>query len=412
MELLEKYIIKQILYQPLISIEVPLNLKIIIVIPCYNEKHIKNTLTSLLKNVFSGISVEVMVVINSSIIDSEEVVIQNKKTYDEILDINKNSTPFLSIFPILLNQLPQKHAGVGLARKIGMDEAVRRFNCINQPDGIIVCLDADCTVASNYIHSINEHFKTNTKSPGCSIYFEHPLQGNECSKDEYEAIAKYELFLRYYNIGLRFTELPFAYQTVGSSMAVRCWAYAKQGGMNKRKAGEDFYFLHKIISLGNFTCLNNTCVYPSPRISNRVPFGTGVSVEKIIQNHQYKVYNIQSFIDLKKLVSAIPQLYTTNPEKIEIPKSIMQFLNTVNFIHELEIIRQNTQNINTFIKRFFQWFNAFMVLKYMHFCRDHFYLNTPILDASNNLWQALGKNSSFNKCVEALHSFRDLERTM
>ncbi len=33
-----------------------------------------------------------------------------------------------------------------------------------------------------------------------------------------------------------------AYHTIGSSMAVRCSAYAKIGGMNRRKAGEDFIF--------------------------------------------------------------------------------------------------------------------------------------------------------------------------
>ena len=75
-------------------------------------------------------------------------------------------------------------------------------------------------------------------------------------------IAAYELHLRYYTHGLRFSNLPYSFQTVGSAMAVRCSAYQKQGGMNKRKAGEDFYFIQKIIALGGYSELNSTTVFP------------------------------------------------------------------------------------------------------------------------------------------------------
>ena len=93
----------------------------------------------------------------------------------------------------------------------------------------------------------------NPRSPGCSIYFEHPLHG-PLEPKVYEAIAAYELHLRYYVQALRYAAFPYAHHTIGSSMAVRADAYAKQGGMNKRQAGEDFYFLHKIIPLGGQCC--------------------------------------------------------------------------------------------------------------------------------------------------------------
>ena len=35
-------------------------------------------------------------------------------------------------------------------------------------------------------------------------------------------------------------------------MAVRADAYLRQGGMNRRKAGEDFYFLNKFMVLGGY----------------------------------------------------------------------------------------------------------------------------------------------------------------
>jgi len=60
-----------------------------------------------------------------------------------------------------------------------MDEAAWRFTTINKPDGIIVCLDADCTVERNYLTAVENHFQQNPKTYGCLIYFEHPLEGDD-----------------------------------------------------------------------------------------------------------------------------------------------------------------------------------------------------------------------------------------
>jgi len=131
---------------------------------------------------------------------------------------------------------------------------------------------------NRFFAEIEKHFEQHSNTPGCSIYFEHPIAGNEFEANIYEGIINYELHLRYYYQALKYCGLQYAFHTVGSSMVVRSSAYQKQGGMNKRKAGEDFYFIHKIIALGNFSELNSTVVYPSPRISDRVPFGTGKAI--------------------------------------------------------------------------------------------------------------------------------------
>jgi len=51
--------------------------------------------------------------------------------------------------------------------------------------------------------------------------------------------------------------------TVDSYIAVR--------GMNRREAGEDFYFLNKLAKLGDIGQIHATTVYPSARPSRRVP---------------------------------------------------------------------------------------------------------------------------------------------
>ena len=80
---------------------------------------------------------------------------------------------------VQLDDLPAKHAGAGLARKLVMDEAIRRFNTIGNSQGIVLSLDADTTVAQNYLTSLHSHFRNNPTVVGCSIYFEHALSGGE-----------------------------------------------------------------------------------------------------------------------------------------------------------------------------------------------------------------------------------------
>ncbi|MEM6806764.1 MAG: glycosyltransferase family A protein, partial [Bacteroidota bacterium] len=215
----------------------------LIVIPCYAESELLETLDSLEKNTKTAFQTEVIIVLNAGEHASEEVVVQNRKTEKEFEHWLKVGDKKLDYFLLKKNSLPKKHAGVGLARKIGMEEAVGRFELAEEKEGIIVCLDADSRVAENYLNSIYQHFQQHPKTEACSIYFEHPLEGDEFEEDIYRGIIYYELFLRYYIEGLRYAEHPYAYHTIGSSMAVRSTAYERQNGMNRRKAGEDFYFL-------------------------------------------------------------------------------------------------------------------------------------------------------------------------
>src|SRR6266404_825004 len=241
--------------------------------------------------------------------------------------------------------LPLKQAGVGLARKIGMDEALHRFDEVGRLNGIIAGYDADCRCQPNYLSAIERHFERNPQGAGCSIYFEHPLNG-PLAPEVYKAVAVYELHLRYYVQALRYCGFPHAHHTLGSCMAVRADAYRKQGGMNKRKAGEDFYFLHKIVPLGGFADLTQTTVYPSPRPSDRVPFGTGKAVGDILSGRQIKTYPLEAFLDLKQLFERVPEMYRGGKEGdsetlADLPLSVRGFLAEQQFANILAEICEN-----------------------------------------------------------------------
>ena len=129
------------------------------------------------------------------------------------------------------------------------------------------------------LEEIEKGFRMNPDKDAASIYFEHDL--NDTVGIEKEHIIAYELHLRYLIHAQRFCGHPFAYHTVGSSMAVRRQAYMQQGGMNTRQAGEDFYFLQKFIETGKLFEIKSTVVYPQARISLRVPFGTGKAMHQM-----------------------------------------------------------------------------------------------------------------------------------
>lgn len=403
---------------PQVSTPPNAQLGICVVIPCFNEPDLLASLHSLLACHPTERSAEVIVVINSGELHGSEIRLQNQKTLAEATNwLRSLSNPWLPIHFIHADELPAKHAGVGLARKIGMDEAVARFDQLNT-DGIIACFDADSTCDPNYFVALEQHFRQHPKTPGCAIHFEHPLEGNEPA-EVYDAIVQYELHLRYYRQALLYCGLPYAFHTIGSSMAVRSSAYQKQGGMNKRKAGEDFYFLHKIIDLGNFTELKTTRVIPSPRVSNRVPFGTGRAVGDFISAGETirKTYSLQSFEWIRKFVSELDRLYVC--ELSELPLiandsdhglTSLRFFEMEGLPVALQEIRKNSPSPEAFLRRFLKSFDAFRVLKLVHYLRDSLYPDVPVIQAAVELLRYLEVPLETDDSHQLLNHYRKLDR--
>ena len=160
--------------------------------------------------------------------------------------------------------------------------------------------------------------------------------------------------------------------------------------MNKRKAGEDFYFLHKFTPLGKVSELKTTTVIPSPRISDRVPFGTGKAVGELLESKEvYKTYAPQSFVDLKVLFGKVRSFFKVEDISIvfaDLPPSVQSFLDLQDAMKRINEIKSNTTSASAFVTRFYRWFNAFMVMKYVHFTRDHYYENVPIEEATKWLF--------------------------
>ncbi len=402
---LAKYAFQPVREIPIFAEEV----KNIIVVPCYLEPDLIATLDSLWKCDEPSYPTLVVAVINNSAKASEEAKAFNKQTYEAALQwVERHPSKKLFFHCLLETELPPKHAGVGLARKIGMDAALNYFSQIEH-NGFITCLDADCTVQPNYLTEL-EKTALNTHVGAATISYRH-LYETLKDKQAKEGIIHYELFLRYYILALRFANYPFAMHTIGSSMACRAEAYANHGGMNRRKAGEDFYFLHKLAPHENFIHLNKTFVFPSSRTSFRVPFGTGKAQKEWLagQSKIAQTYGPVIFKELKIFINAIEK-HLTEGIKIDVPKSISEFLSQQNFEQELLRIKQGTNSKTQAKTQFYQWFDGFKVLKMVHFLRDNHYDNIPLKKAAQTLLGWLNPEIEIpSETADLLEVFRETD---
>lgn len=402
------------------------DLKYIVVIPCYYEFEIITSLDSIWNSKRPRFSLEVVIVINSSEDSEKKVLEQNIKIYNEVKNwIEHHEDSLFRFFILFEENLPRKFAGAGLARKIGMDQAVWRFNTLNQDKGVIISLDADAIIKENYFTELEKHFDEFPKTNAATIYFEHPIEGSAYNESIYNAITIYELYLRYYKQAVKYTRFPYSMHTVGSCFAINAMAYAKQGGMSRKQAGEDFYLLHKVFPLGHYYEINTTCVYPSPRVSDRVPFGTGPMVKSIIDSEEedFLTYNLDSFLELKSLFELSDDLFKISLKRFNgilktLPECITEFLKKNDFYKAIQEINENSSKIETFTKRFFDWFNAFRILKYLNFAHENYYQKQPLLIETEKLVELLKlkndikliyKNQSSDMPV-ILEVFRKLER--
>jgi glycosyltransferase involved in cell wall biosynthesis len=391
---------------------------IIVVVPAYNEPDIICLLDSIADCTEPECRVEVIVVINTPDDATPENIENNRESLINIESWkNKNNESFFRLFAFDIEQFSVNGWGVGLARKTGMDEAVRRFNSIEKPDGVILNLDADCTVEKNYLVTIcNEVLKSREVS-ACSIYFEHPLSGNNYPESIYRYITFYELHLRYYLQALAYTGFPYVFHTVGSATAVKALSYVKAGGMNRRQAGEDFYFIQKLVPSGGYINLNSTTVYPSPRTSFRVPFGTGASIRKLSDDKSSTLmtYNILAFKELRTFFGQSGGFYKSTPQQEGeilnlIPPGLGMFLDKKEFINKMDEIRKNTSGIESFQKRFYDWFNMFRVVKYLNYVHLDFFEKKPVDISALELLGMNGVILESEKSVDLLVYYRALEK--
>lgn len=327
------------------------------VIPACDElEEISGTLASL----FPAEDEAVLVVVNHPD-DAGEWV---REASAELLRRFRSETPAAcrNLFWI---DAPDLTGGVGEARKLGMDAVVAAQEPELLERTVIASLDADTVVEPDYFSALRQWFERDSATAALSIPFRHRPGA---TPEEESAIRRYEAYLDRHVAGLRAAGSPYAFHTVGSAFAVRASDYVRAGGMRVRKGGEDFYFLQAAAKSGKVVSGDRVLVYPSPRPSARVPFGTGPAVRKLLEGVPPAEISGAAFAALGKLLDRATA-GLEDPDRLlrELEAPAAVFLRDEGFALLWPKVLANTPDrADARLAAFHNWFDGLRTLRFLH----------------------------------------------
>ncbi|HMI83050.1 MAG TPA: hypothetical protein VK550_03095 [Polyangiaceae bacterium] len=279
--------------------------------------------------------------------------------------------------------------GVGLARKIGFDVALRLHQSRRLSSRWVHSTDADVILPRDYFE------RASAPAPPSAAALVYPFthRGEE-DVALARAVQLYEISLRYYVLGLASAGSPYAHHTIGSTLAVDAIAYAKVRGAPKRTAAEDFYLLGKLAKIGAIVRLGGAAISVSGRVSRRVPFGTGPAVERIARKGNFTLYHPRIFAKLGVWLAAMSDLTHLSPpgalsarlvercRKAHLdPTLLVEMAAHPSLEAALAAARKHSKNAAKFRQHVAVWFDAFRTLKFVHALEARGLAPVPWFDA-------------------------------
>ena len=291
-------------------------------------------------------------------------------------------------------ELPEGE-GVGLARKLGLDWGLQLLADQQSPERPLICLDGDTRVDAGYLAALHGHFEGSSRWAAVLPYA-HPIEGDERQR---AAILCYEFFLRYHAGQMTWAGSPYGYHAIGSAMACTGLAYAAITGMNRRQAGEDFYFLQQLAKTGPVETVAGTVVRPSGRPSHRVPFGTGRRVMRFLDGDgedEYRLYHPDSYRVIRQWLAAVAAHPDDRGERLlsqarTMHSELHAFLAGQGFERSWDRLVEQASSPEALADQFRRWFDGFRTLKCIHHLRDSSWPDAPMFEAIGALLERLGK---------------------
>ena len=75
----------------------------------------------------------------------------------------------------------------------------------------------------------------------------------------------------------------------------------------------------------------------------------------------------------------------------------------------MQKLSKNAKSVDTFEKAFYQWFDAFKLMKYLHFMRDRGYEDQPVAGEASKLLRILDE-LDYNTSGQLLNQYRTMQR--
>ena len=278
--------------------------------------------------------------------------------------------------------LPQKQA-VGLARKIGTDLACRLWRDGYLESAWLYQTDADAVLPADYFdHNLESY------GAGALVFAHHHVAD---APQLARAAELYDWHMAYYHTSLARVGSPYAFPTLGSTIAVRADAYAAVRGYPRRNAGEDFYLLNKVQKVAGVRYAPHVTVTLAARRSHRVPFGTGPALADIVEllerdpsGASFRSYHPRAFALLGDALTSLRRFaadadHTFKPQVEEVLEALgfarMRALAHVKYPAEGR--RQKALD---------DWFDARRTLRFVHESR-RFWPDQPLLASLATLAQ-------------------------
>lgn len=335
------------------------NYDFVLILPMFDEQ--PEALARLLQHTCHH-NILVIVVINAPDNASEE----KRERTRALLQTAKSSCPVdCWVIDAVSQPLPAKQ-GVGLARKTGSDAACRLWANGQIRHMWLYQCDADAVLPPNY-------FSTRMPDRG-AVVFTHQHHSEDPLLQR--AAGLYEQHMAHYVNGLQRAGSRYAYPTLGSTMAVHLHDYCLVRGFPKRSAAEDFYLLNKLAKVNPVTLKKEVVVSLEARLSERVPFGTGPALQKIIDGLVedpsgafYRTYHPQSFVLLAEALDQLDRLADNSALRDDHPGRYLHQLGIKKISDQLQAKyptrRQRTEMLA-------QWFDAGRTLRFIHMARETF----------------------------------------
>ena len=341
--------------------------KYFIIIPIFNEyDYILQTLKSIDKNPQIYLDeLLVVLVINNSINDSDDIKNNNFKTHKTISNQKYHYEYLIIDSYSKKNALGKKHCGVGVSRKIGMDFAIY----FSRENSILFSLDADTLVSEKYFETITNCFDK-MKIKACTINFKHQKAKNLIIE---KIIREYEEKLKNIADLIYKSGSPYGYVSMGSALACKTSAYMLVGGMSKKKATEDFYFLQSLAKQTKIYKIKKILIFPSSRDERRVYLGTGYRIKEFKDNQKFinLDYSKEAYYNLNIILTLVDEMwgkdFSVFNKKINkiCNQKVINFFEDNNFKDIWVKFCKETDNKNQFILFFNQWFDALKTIKFL-----------------------------------------------
>lgn len=374
-----------------------------LVIPAYGEE---TSLFPLLGSVPAGPRGEVLiaVVINAREDSPAAIHAANQAVRERLLRELPDVTTLSDSPPVRAHRLPAgtllvidravpghflpAGQGVGLARKIGNDAVLALSAAGRIASPWLHNTDADALLPADYFDQVDA---IDAAGVGCAIYaYDHRFDPDP---ELARAGRLYEISLRYYVLGLAWAGSPYAYQSMGSCLAIPVDAYAAVRGFPRKNAAEDFYVLDKLAKVGDIVRLSGGRLVLEGRPSERVPFGTGRALRDLVGKKggidRFRLYHPLVFAHLAQWIglltavarsrqpieTALAQLPRGNP--FFFADRLQAALSSIGAFDAVRGALGTSKDPDVLLRRLHTWFDAFRTLKLIHALRDGGFPSMP-----------------------------------